>query len=67
MIHSVPVPEASRPYIEYVGANPSTRAARSAERLQDVLEHLVRPVRRPDAVGVEPVTEVRGEGARAVA
>ena len=24
VVHSVPVPEASSPYIEYVGANPST-------------------------------------------
>ena len=38
------------------------RASGPAERLQHVQHHLVRPVGRPDAVGGEPVAEVRGQG-----
>ena len=59
-IHSVPVPAARRLYIEYVGAKPSARAPRSAEGLQDMLQHLVRAVRRPELLG----RRARGRGTR---
>jgi hypothetical protein len=36
-------------------------AAGPAERLKNVLDDLVRPVRGPDLAGTEPVTEVTGE------
>ena len=60
-IHSVPVPDASSA-VHGVGRREAEhRATGPAVGLHDVLQHLVGPVRGPELLGRQPMTEVAGE------
>ena len=64
--HAVPVPCEMSWCMEYVGSKPERRAAGATERLQQLLQHLVGAVGRPDLSVVSGWPVVPGEVGREV-